>query len=714
MGHAGARRWSAWLLVATAAAASGRARAQDDNGDAQKRAALITQLNALATDLAGRIPGDLGGALSKNGDIKSALDQLDAVKGDDTAASDIVSHWRDYVARFPDGANALQQLLTAQDRYKELDSTCQGQDAALRAQLKKYVDDKNTNGITEIPPLADSALAPVKTTVDEAEAANGTLSSARDSAGGFDGDGPWATVRDGLTRAAHDAWARWDRNRQDYTRSCTPLLQPSSHPAVVETLKFLTDLKTTRDGLIDSLRMQVRGVATGVADAASQSDDNIIAGTEARANLIQNGLADLEPLEGTDPTANQLASRWPQILKDYLNAESALRQLKQYQHTLDSGTDTCNSAGRQLQNEISNALQNAGDPKGAANTLILDSKNIAAPIVSSLSQADASRATVQKARDAVKAFAPDDDSWKEVAAALAGSADALEQYWENMLAQAHSTCDVVAKGDGNPDIVAALGILTQTGQDAFKGFVALADRWIADARACYRVDCDGMTSIWTAFCGDDWEDGDDPDKDGARSAANDIRSKMQSLIDPVLSRFASVDAAAQVPLNNPDTRDDAQRKYDELKAVQAKLQSLPQSGAYRGADHPLVQHAIEYGKQQHGSMSSSFNCDVYDKRFGSDDERPDCIVFSDCAIYEFKPDNQRARDKGFDQLRGYLESVTRYYQGLIDSGDSADSDHGGSDALQKLAGCIGDDKKITFKTDVKTYNMCENEYQCAE
>ena len=705
------------MLVAASAlvllAADGAARA-DEDADAQTRATLTAQLTSLLNDLAGRLPADVSGALAKNDDIKSALDQLDAVKGEDSAAASLLSQWRDEVALFPAAANALAQLTTAQDQYASFDATCQAQDAALRAQLKKYVDDKNTNGLTEAPPLAQSALAPLKPTWDAAEAMNTTLTDAHDTIGNFKGDGAWSTARDNLKRGGDDAWTKWDRNRQEYTRSCTPLLSPNDHPALVATVKFLGDLKAARDQLVDTMRMNVRGVATTVSDATSSSDDGLIASSEARANQIQTNLADLTPLAGTDAPANTMLTKWPQILKDFLNAESALRQLKQFQHTLDNGRDTCNSAGRQLQNAINDALQNTNDPKGAATTLTTNAKSLAAPIVDSLARATASLDTVKKARDTVKAFAPDDDSWKEVSTAMAQSADALEQYWEGMLAQSHASCDVVAKADGNPDVVAALGIMTQTGQNAAAGFIALADRWMADARACYRVDCDGMQSIWTAFCGDDWEEGDDPDKDGGRSAANDIRSQMQSTIQPVLDRYAAVEAAAQVPLNNPDTHDDTQHKYDDLKAVHDKLQSLPQTGAYRGADHPLVQHAIEYGKQRHRDMSDG--CDVADKSFPGSDERPDCVVFADCIIYEFKPDNQKAIDKGNRQLDNYRELVRRYYQDLIDNGGSADDDHGGSGAIQKLtdAKCIDDDKKIAFKTEVKTYSMCENEYQCVQ
>jgi hypothetical protein len=690
----------------------------DENDDAQKRAATITELNGLLADLVGRAGSDVDGALGVNDRIKSKLDELDSVKGDDATAAEMVSSWRQQTAAFPDAANALKQLSTTQDKYKDLDSTCQGQDAAFRAQLKKYVDDKNTNGLTEIPPLADGSLAPIKTTVDEAEAANSALASARERIGGFTADGPWTAVRDKLVQAGEAAWATWDKNRNDYTRSCTPLLKPQEHPAVVETLKFLADLKAARDALIDKLRQQVRGVAQDLAGAPSASDDGVIAGTEGKANQIQSDVAALDPMKGSDPLCNQIVSRWPQTLKDYLNAQSALRQLKQYQHTLDKGPDTCKAAAQQLQDKIAGALQNKADPKGAANSLVADAKTIGAPLADALSKADASKDTVQKARDAAKAFNSDDESWKEVDVALANAADALAQYWQNALGQSHAACDVVAKGENNPDIVNAVAMLTATGQDALKAFVAMADQWIADARACYRVDCDGMKSIWNGFCGDDWEEGDDPDKDGGRSAAKDVGDKMQALIDPVLARFAGVTAAAQVPLNNPDTKDDAQRKYDEVTAQRDKLQKLKDNGSYRGADHPYIQHAIEYGKQQHKSMTSSFNCDVADQPFG-DAGRPDCIVFADCEIYEFKPNNSWAKDKGWRQLHDYQEAVTEYYQGLLDQWQdasspppAADSNRGGSDALIKLAKCYGDDKKISFGTDVKFYDMCENEYQC--
>ncbi|HEX9102939.1 MAG TPA: hypothetical protein VF997_12090, partial [Polyangia bacterium] len=276
------------LAAATLLAALAPAAANADD-DAQKRADLMAQLDGLVDNLAARVGGgDLDAALSIDDQIKGKLDELDGVKGDDSAAAERVSRWRDAAGKFPDAANALEQLLAVKDKYRDFDATCQGQDAALRAQLKKYVDDKNSAGLTEIPPLVESALAPIKSTFDEAEAANQQQSDRRGRASGFDADGAWSAVRDKLRDGAQSAGGVWDKNRGDYTRSCAPLLTPKDHPAVVETLRFLGDLKQTRDALIDRLKQQVRQVAQDVAGAPSQSDDGVLAATESKANAIQS------------------------------------------------------------------------------------------------------------------------------------------------------------------------------------------------------------------------------------------------------------------------------------------------------------------------------------------------------------------------------------------------------------------------------------------
>jgi hypothetical protein len=536
---------------------------------------------------------------------------------------------------------------------------------------------------------------------------------AKSQVDGVDLSGDWSNVRDRLRSAAQTAKDTWDRNRSDYQRSCQPLLTPRDHPAVVEALRLLADTKQARDNLIAKLRQEVRQIATDLGGARDQSDDGKIAGTESTTGQVQNDLGSLDPLKGTDATAGAIMTRWADLIGQYLAGEASLRQLKQYQHTLDNGPDKCKQANQQLQTAISTAIQNK-DPNGVA-TLTQLSKTLAQPIVDALKQADDSKSKIQGLRDAAKSFQPDDDSWKEVAASMSYDAVDLDTFWEQQLGLAHQSCDNLAKAEQNPDVVQAIATLNDTGKDLMATFLRLTDQWLADGKSCHQLDCDEMKLMWDAYCGDDWEPGDDPSKDNGIDLVNDLKSKMRDLMQPVIDKYAQMLTASQSPLANPATQSDTQKRLDDLKAEKDKLDRIAAGGAFRGADNPMIQYAIEYGKSQHTSMQSSYGCDAHDVGFGTGD-RPDCVVLERCMVYEFKPDNNRAVLKGRTQINTYVPIVGAYYTSLIKNGQDADSDHGGSGAVDKLkkAGCVSDDGTVSFRGEVQTYAMCANNYQCTQ
>ena len=72
--------------------------------------------------------------------------------------------------------------------------------------------------------------------------------------------------------------------------------------------------------------------------------------------------------------------------------------------------------------------------------------------------------------------------------------------------------------------------------------------------------------------------------------------------------------------------------------------------------------------------------------------------------------------KGEVQLNTYKPIVSGYYANLIKNSQDADSDHGGSGAVDKLkkAGCVSDDGSVRFDGQVQTYSMCANNYQCTQ
>ena len=699
-----------WRIVLVALMLCGVARADDDE-NAQKRSDLIGEIKQLVADLPGKIPGDLDGAIDNASEVKSKLSDLDGVKGDDSTAEDMVDHWGDYADNFIGATNLLKQLVLWQDRFADFDSHCQMQDAALRQQIKAFVDAKNTDGITQIPPLADQVLSDIKPSYDDGERQDKVNSEAKSQIDGVSLSDDWSNARDALRSAAQTAKDTWDHHRADYQRSCQPLLAPRDHPAVVEALRVLAETKQARDNLVAKLRQEVRQIAADLGGVRDQSDDGKIAGTEGTVAQVQNDLGALDPLKGTDPTAITIATRWAELIRQYLAGEASLRQLKQYQHTLDNGPDKCKQANQQLQTAISTAIQTK-DPNGVA-TLTALAKQLAPPIIEALRQADDTKSKILALRDAAKSFAPDDDAWKEVAASMSYDAIDLDTFWEQQLGLAHASCDNLAKAEQNPDVVQAIAALVDTGKDVMATFVRLSDQWLADGKSCHQLDCDEMKVMWDAFCGDDWEPGDDPNKDNGIDLVNDLKSKMRDRMQPVLDKYPQTVAASQSPLANPATQADAQRRLDDLAAEKDKLDRIAAGGAFRGADNPMIQYAIDYGKAQHTSMESSYGCDVHDVGFGTGD-RPDCLVLERCMIYEFKPDNARALSRGETQLDKYQPLVEAYYTNLVKNNEEADSEHGGAGAIDKLkkAGCVADDGTVKFRRKVEPYAMCANNYQC--
>jgi hypothetical protein len=103
-----------------------------------------------------------------------------------------------------------------------------------------------------------------------------------------------------------------------------------------------------------------------------------------------------------------------------------------------------------------------------------------------------------------------------------------------------------------------------------------------------------------------------------------------------------------------------------FERINADLKSLTnvKEGAMNGANNPLIRARMDYGKEMHKNLQSSYSCDV-----GKDGEvtlssgRPDCIKFDqdDCKVIEFKPDTYRESDAR-DQAEKYLNDVRAKYK----------------------------------------------------
>ncbi len=240
------------------------------------------------------------------------------------------------------------------------------------------------------------------------------------------------------------------------------------------------------------------------------------------------------------------------------------------------------------------------------------------------------------------------------------------------------------------------------------------DAWISKSKEIYRLDCDDMKQIWGAYCSE-YDVTMERDRDAARAVADKMKDDAQSAIQRQLQEYEQLKSAAERLKTGP-TESQAAKLLEAMKTEADRLEKLKDKGAWRGANNPLIQFAMQYGKQKHEDMgrSSDFYCDVVDKAIPGADGRPDCISARKCMVYEFKPDNSRAVGAGNEQLSRYVPAVNQYYSGL-----------GGSDIIKRIhenKSCYqgewpdgGDPKgeiRTKFQGDIKTYRACENTYEC--
>ena len=254
------------------------------------------------------------------------------------------------------------------------------------------------------------------------------------------------------------------------------------------------------------------------------------------------------------------------------------------------------------------------------------------------------------------------------------------------------------------------------------------DRFHSDAESLYKLDEQDMQQIWEAYCGV-FDPKIREDREFAADIARQLQDKEKGIIEHLLggdlpSLLEDVRKIQDKSDADSKDKDEAKNIEEELHKEEQKLRKLYDGVPLRGANHPFVQYAIEYGKQQHKDMCDKYGEQprVCDKNFPSMDGRPDLVVIDGghLIVYEFKPDNSAAKDRGSRQVANYLPGVAAYYESFFEDGRNSafkgepDSDHGGVDMLKKLKDSpdawTSDGKHLQPVPHVETYRMCDKRF----
>jgi hypothetical protein len=254
------------------------------------------------------------------------------------------------------------------------------------------------------------------------------------------------------------------------------------------------------------------------------------------------------------------------------------------------------------------------------------------------------------------------------------------------------------------------------------------DRFHSDSESLYRLDEKDLQQIWEAYCGVL-----DPkikeDRDFASDIARQLQDKEKGIIEQLIGHElpSLLEDAKKIRENSEadsKDRDEAKDIEDGLRKEEKKLHDLYDGVPLKGANHPFVQYAIEYGKQQHKEMCDKYGEQprVCDKTFPGMDGRPDLVAMDGghFVVYEFKPDNSAAKDRGWKQVAGYLPAVVSYYQAFFEDGRNGgfkgepDSEHGGLEILKQLKSSkeawSSDGKQLQAVPMVQTYSMCDKKF----
>jgi hypothetical protein len=119
----------------------------------------------------------------------------------------------------------------------------------------------------------------------------------------------------------------------------------------------------------------------------------------------------------------------------------------------------------------------------------------------------------------------------------------------------------------------------------------------------------------------------------------------------------------------------------------------------KGANDPEVRAQMELGKLEHKRIQADRGkCDESEITIPGASKRIDCV--KECTIYEIKPNNSKAIDKGKDQAADYKRAVQEYFEY-----DKTKMNERFSGKMKVFLSCIKDGQ-ISLNVDVRVYDFC--------
>lgn len=706
---------SPWLVaIAFALVCVGSSRADDKSG-------LISKIEDKLEDAADaleRLPDESGDSALERArgyvaEARRYADELAKIAGDDSSARRLADDFDDLQDDFNDSVNDLRQLKANQRAAEPVAARCVERERDLIRKDDEYEARNDPDGLTELPKLATAAQEETKRALEDLRRLDDRMDDLSDHADDFRGDGPWRELVSTVAQTARRELELWRKGQEATARTCENLARGVEHPDVKDVLAKLASTAGGRKSIIDQIERDARDLASALGNVSEDSGMGSLERAKGHLASIERGLDSLARTPTTDKQTKLLLEKWPDGVRQFKEAFDDLEDLKVHQHDMDALPDKC----EQKKRELADAIARNGDDTDGIEELPKLAEAIAEPVRGGLAKAADRMREENDDLGRATAISISDGLLGEARAAAQRDAGETHRTYKDNYEKTTGACDEVVKGRGGRVVTEAIERLRRGGASAGDTLDRDVANWLEAARGTYILDCKAMETMWQAYCGTDFEPGDDGADGRAKQIAAQVQDDMQRKMGPLLKDLESLEPRVVALAKKRETRSRGENLQALIGKEKARLGRLQNQGTWRGNNHPMIQNARQYGQDRHRAEWRSLGCMVPTTDTGYavfDGHKPDCIIARNrqCEIIEIKPRSDSGERDAAEQIADYQDVVPSYYDQLYQRGAVPDSSHGGSEFMAALKQHCIVDGHVKLEARPHYYVMCEKQYVC--
>jgi hypothetical protein len=447
--------------------------------------------------------------------------------------------------------------------------------------------------------------------------------------------------------------------------------------------------KEQRESLKREIHTDLENLSSHISDVAGAGSADGLHRAIGTAGSMQSKVDKLEDIQGADDAAKAIAARYPDYLGSFLRASNALVKLKTAQLAQDQRAlgQSCAEEAKSLRDAMKPLLE-PPDPGGVEKIPQL-AEAAKGRIHDDYARQVGQESEIAGAYNEARSFSSSDGGWSSVSSRLRDGCEGTWTRYQAALKSTKENCAELARGKDQAAVVEAVARLTSAGGESRKLMDEILRDWGAwkelrrDLAAQYVVNAD---KVRLAICDGDEEQIVSRVEAAELSAQGNLKGGYETLdkeLDQLIERAGKLE-------NDGAVGADARKWRGVMRGAKTRLAKVLQDGGIlQGVQNAKVRARLQVGIDNHARLQTGCTANEYQIPGG----RIDCLNISDgsCEVIEIKPNNEKARAKGRDQLAGYKSTIERMK-----------TDNNLTELLQR---CVKDGQlNVTYEVEV--YEFC--------